>query len=501
MPTPAVPLNHKPTIGLQPTLAWTAILGLVSFSALCLLVHAGGILRLIYPAGAFLVGAFLYLRYPVLYVGFAWWVAFLSPFVRRMVDYQSGWVDPSPVLLAPFLVMMMTALTFVKNLPQSYRRGGLPLILAILSVVYGLLVGLIQQPPIAVIVALLNWLAPILFGFHLFVHWRSYPLYRQNFQRVFVWGVLVSGAYGVYQYLVAPAWDRFWLVNTKLLAFGTPEPMGMRVFSTMNSPGPFATVMMAGLILLFSGHSAIRFPAVAVGYLSFLLSMVRSAWLGWVVSVLMFIPSLKAKLQMRLVVTILVMSVCVIPVVNLEPFSSAISTRLQSFSNAQDDVSYNDRMSGYNEILGQAFSEVAGKGIGFVVKSDSLGSNDSGILSIFFSLGWFGAIPYFGGIILMFLSLFRSAEGRSDAFMSAARAISLGVFAQIGLGAATQALSGVVMWAFAGIALAAQKYYAQQRAIAVSAQYLSPQIDRVIYHENSISGSERPARRRRTLPD
>jgi hypothetical protein len=105
--------------------------------------------------------------------------------------------------------------------------------------------------------------------------------------------------------------------------------------------------------------------------------------------------------------------------------------------------------------------------LGFVLEGTSLGSNDSGILSMFFSLGWFGTIPYLGGIILLLFSLFQSIDIRADAFASAARAISLGVFAQIGLGSVTLALSGVVFWGFAGMALAASQYHRYQRLIAL----------------------------------
>jgi hypothetical protein len=449
--------------GLQPTLAWTAILGLVGFCALCLLVHAGGVLRLAYPAGALMVGIVLYQRYPIFYVGFAWWVAFLTPFLRRLIDFQSGWLDPNPVLLAPFLVMFVTGMTFLQHLPRVYRREGLPFILATIAIVYGFLVGLIKSSPPSVVVPFLNWLAPVLFGFHLLANWRLYPDYRQNIQRTFVWMVVVTGVYGIVQYLVAPPWDGMWLTNSQAIAFGTPVPLGMRVFSTMNSPGPFATVMMAGLVLLLASRSSVRFVAAGSGYLAFLLSLVRSAWLGWAVAVLTFIPGLKPRLQMRLVITILVMAIAVMPLVSLQPFASAIAARFGSFSNAQQDVSLNARLAGYDEILGQALTEIPGQGLGFVLVSDYLGSNDSGILTILFSLGWLGALPYLGGIFLLILSLFQIAEAASDPFIGAARAISLGVFVQIGLGNPTIALSGVVFWGFAGIALAAQRYYYWQR--------------------------------------
>ncbi|MGI0483920.1 O-antigen ligase domain-containing protein [Pantanalinema rosaneae CENA516] len=446
-------------------LAWSAILGFVAFTALGILAQAGGLMRLLFPAGAFLVAVFLYPRAPQLYLGFAWWIAFLSPFVRRLIDQHSGWVDPSPVLLAPFLVLMVTALAFVRTLPRLSRQGGLPFILAIVAVVYAVLVGVIKQSPTAVIVPLLNWLTPILFGCYVFIHWRNYPRYAQTFQRVFLWCVLITGTYGILQYLIAPEWDRFWLINTKALAFGTAEPLGMRVFSTMNSPGPFATVMMAGLLLLFSNRSQWRFAAVSVGYLSFLLSLVRSAWLGWAVGLVAFIPTLKPKLQMRLVVSMLIMAICVMPLIALEPFASVINSRFTSLTDVSGgDVSYNDRLAGYTDFIGQALSQIAGEGFGFTLAHDAFGSNDSGILSIFFTFGWFGAIPYLGSIFLLFITLFRSSEGRSDPFIAAARAISLGVFAQIGLGIATAALSGVIMWSFAGMALAGQKYYSYQRS-------------------------------------
>lgn len=463
MSTNIYSLNQSASAPQQPLLAWATILGFGCFTGLCLLINAGGLLRLAFPAGAFVVAVFLFFRYPILYIGFAWWITFLTPFIRRLIDYRNGWVEPSPVLLAPFLVLMVTSVTLVQKLPRAYREGGLPFVLAIVAVIYSLLVGIVKQTPSAVIVPLLNWLAPILFGFHLFIHWRNYPHYRQNLQGVFLWGVLVTGSYGILQYLIAPEWDRFWLVNTKALAFGSPEPLGMRVFSTLNSPGPFAVVMMAGLLLLLSNRSPLRFPAVAVGYLSFLLSLVRSAWFGWIVGLVTFIPALKPKLQMRLFVTIVIMALCILPLANLSPFAEVIALRLQSFSYVPGtDVSYNDRLEGYNEIFGQALSKIMGDGLGVTIVHDRLGSNDSGILSIFFIMGWFGAIPYLGGILLLFFTLFRNSEERFDPFFNLARAISLAVFAQIGLGVATAAQSGVVMWSFAGIALAGQKFYARQ---------------------------------------
>ena len=445
----------------RPAIAWVGILGLFVITALGILAGAGGALRLLFPVGATAVGILLYLRYPVLYIGFTWWIWFLAPLVRRLIDQRSGWQDPSLVLLAPPLVTMVCAITLLRYLPSAYLRGGLPFLLCFASVFYGFLVSLVQNSLAGSVVALLNWLPPILFGFHLFINWQQYPNYRQNIQRTFLWGVLVMGAYGVWQYLTAPEWDRFWLINSNAIAFGTPKPLGIRVWSTMNSPQPFAAVMMAGLILLLSNREALKFMATGVGYLSFLLSLARTGWLSWMVGLAIYISSLKSHLQIRLFATLIVMVMLVVPLVSIEPLSSKITPRLRSLTETQEDGSYQARVKGYSQLLDDALTEVVGQGLGFELESSNLGSQDSGILTLLFSLGWLGTFPYVAGILLMFYTLFQGAEAQFDEFASAARAIALGIFAQIGLNVAMIGVVGMVLWGFLGIALAASRYHAQ----------------------------------------
>lgn len=446
----------------RPALAWTGILSLVLVVGLGILAGVGGALRLLYPAGAAAVGILLYGRYPLLYISFTWWIWFLTPLVRRLIDQQSGWQDPSIVLLAPPLVTLITVVTLFRHLPGVHRQGGLPFILCFASVFYGFLIGLVQNSLAGTVVALLNWLPPLLFGFHLFVNWQQYPVYRQTVERTFLWGVLVMGSYGVWQYLIAPGWDRIWLTNAvDTNVFGYPEPLGIRVWSTMNSPQPFAAVMMAGLILLLSNRDRLKFAATGVGYLSFLLSLARSGWLSWVAGLILYLPSLKSHLQIRLLITLMTMALLVVPLASIEPLASEIAPRLESLSNTQEDGSYQARLEGYNELLGEALTEGMGRGLGVTVESNHLGSQDSGILTLLFSLGWLGAIPYATGMFLIFLKLFQGTEARFDTFASAARAIAFGIFAQIGLNVSMIGVVGLVLWGFLGIGLAASRYHAQ----------------------------------------
>jgi hypothetical protein len=303
------------------------------------------------------------------------------------------------------------------------------------------------------------WISPILFGFHLFVNWRDYPAYSQNIQRTFLWVVLVTATYGVYQYLVAPEWDRFWLIETKLYtSMGKPEPLGLRVWSTMNSPLNFATVMIPGIILLFIGQGVLRFPGLALGILSLLLTSVRTAWGGWMVSLVALLSFLKGIVQMRLIAVILVIAILVVPLSKVEPFAQVIQARVSSLTDVKEDQSAKDRASLYAVALNDALKEYIGKGNG------NTGPIDSGLLEMVFTLGWLGSLPYVGGIFLLFYSLFQgSKSSSSDSFASATRAIAFGYIPMLAGSNVIIGISGMVFWGFLGLGMAANKYHQHQR--------------------------------------
>jgi hypothetical protein len=389
---------------------------------------------------------------------------FLTPLLRRLVDYRSGWDAQGVMLVSPFLVTLVTLATFLRYLPKSYRLGGLPFVLVFIAVIYSFLVSLINSSPTVAARALLDWLTPVLFGFHLFVNWRDYPSYRQNIQRTFLWGVLVMGAYGVVQFLIAPEWDRLWLKGAMEVggnSFGNPEPLKIRVWSTVNAPGHFAMIMIPGLLLLFNCSEALCFPAAGFGYLAFLLSSVRSAWGGWFVGLLILINSLKPYRQTRLIITILVIVVCVFTLSTMEPFSNVINSRVQTLSNIEEDNSFQARKYLFQTTIEKALSEGLGQGLG----NGNFG--DSGILETLLTMGWFGMTFYLGGIILLLFNLLQNSTNRSDPFMSSCKAIGICICVLIPMGNTIVALPGAVFWGFSGMFMAAHKYYQHQGTVGV----------------------------------
>jgi hypothetical protein len=447
---------------LQSTRAWRVILIFIVFTVGAIIVGAGKSLNLLFPIAALGVGIFLYLRAPILYNGFTWWIWLLTAFIRRMADFRSGFTEPSPLLLAPFLVTGISLITVTKNLLNARQLLGLPFVLAMLGTLYGYLVGLINLPSAFTVTReFLDWLPPITFGFHLLVNWQDFPLYYQNTQRVWLYGTSVIGFYGVFQYLTGPPWDVLWMSNTgQGIADGYEHDnvgaLGIRVFSTMQSTEPFSAFIAASLLVLLTSQGLLRFPVSAVGYLSFLLSLARSAWLGWLGGLLTLIISLKAKYQIRLFSIILAMLILVIPIFSLDPFAEKINARIQTLSNVKEDNSFSARQQNMTATFEKNFFNILGTGIG-------IGNSDNAILSIFYSLGWIGVIGYAGGLITLVIKLFQAPKGVPNLFLSTSRAVIASCLVRLPVnGTAITGVGGVILWSFLGLTIASYLYYQDQ---------------------------------------
>jgi hypothetical protein len=414
---------------------------------------AASILNLAFPIATLAVGTLLYFRYPLIYSSFSWWIWLLAPFVRRLVDYRSGYTEPSPILLAPFLVSSITIITFIKHLPKTRLQNGLPFVLTAAGIFYSFLIGLLNKSVLEAGVGLLKWLVPVIFGFYLFVNWRHYPTYRRNLEQTFIWGAILTSVYGIIQFLVAPEWDTTWMIDSNMItSHGAPEPLKIRIWSTLDSGEPFAAFLAAALLLLLVSKHSLRVPAMVVSYLAFLLTTVRSAWGGWLIGLLTLSASLKTKHKMRLLLTIAVIAIVLVPLTTIEPFSGPINDRLATLENIQNDGSALDRQDTYNEQLGIALTSFLGSGIGGV-------GFDSSFLNLLIQFGWFGTIFYVAGLAMLVSSLFQNFRGSSTPFIGAARAIAISCLIRLPVNVPIIEISGMILWGFLGMGMAARKFY------------------------------------------
>ena len=470
--------QNKWRFSFEPKPAWQAIFGLI-LTIVILLPTVPRLLIPVFPLGSVAVGLFLYRRYPILYVGFTWWMWFIGIFVRRLIDYRCNFITPWPYHLTPILVTSISLITLVRYLPKIYKRDEFPFILCCFTVLYGFVIGLIRQPTTDYereIIVLLNWFAPICFGLHLSINWRDYPRYRQLLQRVFLWGVLVMGVYGILQFLIAPGWDRFFLTqssqfnsNNNSSYMGSPEPLGIRVWSTMGNPMTFAFNLMPGLVLLLLSKNRLRYPANVVGYLVIFLSRVRTSWYSWMLTMVIYIISLKERHQIRALIAISVLLLLIIPLTTLEPFSEVISSRFETLSNLESDGSLQARLEALERGGNFALSEFLGWGLispGQSPSSAAFSTNDNGYLVLLATFGWFATIIYLMGILLVVIKIFRS--NNLDTFAIASRAIAVGSIARVFTSNISSHQYTMPIWTFLAMAIAAHKYYSFQKRLSIN---------------------------------
>lgn len=464
-----------PNFRLRPSsiIPWIAILAFIVAVSAGLAAGVGSILELLYPMTAFGLGAFLFVRYPALYLGFMWWIWFLTPLVRRIVDYQAGWNPQSLVMLAPYLVAGLVFFTVLQNFPKLQLRSFLPFGMILFGILYGYGTGIIGAGPRAATYDMINWAVPVMFALYIALNWRDYPRYRQTIQRTFTWGILVMGSYGLVQFFNPLPWDRYWMLNAPISSIGQPLPFEIRVFSTLNSPGPFAIVMLAGLLLLFSDRGVLRWLATAPAYAGFLLSLVRSAWGGWVIGALFIAFRSRGASRIRLLAAAALMGVVLLPLLTVGPLAETVNERLQTTTQIGEDNSFQARINFYSETLPQALLNPIGQGLGGAGMSTRLASEsgesgefgvfDSGLLLVPFVLGWPGTILYAGGLAWLALDLLRS-QVRSDNFATIGQSIVLVLLAQLAFSSTLTAVSGMVLWSFLGLLLAARLHRTRSSA-------------------------------------
>jgi len=462
----------------------------------------------LYVAAVLIIGLFLYARFPLLYVSFTWYVWLLTPEIRRVLEYQTRYDANNPAMLSPFLVTGITLLNSRRIAARLAKRELFPFALCMASVMYAFLIGVVVTTPTASFYSLLNWLTPILFSVYLFSLWPLYPRLCQTMRNMLSWGVLITGAYGLVQFTLAPAWDRYWMSNVHMTSIGTPEPYEIRVFSTLNSPAPFAVVTAVGLLLTLTEASPVAIAATMVGSLAFLLSLVRQAWGGWAVGFCTLLFLSEGKKRWQLLLSAVSLSALVLLFAMIHPFSEVIKGRFHSLNSISTDTSFHARSALYGDLFVSAFINPVGAGLGSTGLATKLSTQngnlgklgilDSGVLDIAFSLGWLGGVPYLTGLICLFCRMLHNSynlnspaerpkrlwplkkmttqafgqtrdetvDATSNAhFVWIARAAVIATIAQLTLGNTLINFPGLVCWTFLGFGLAANKYAAEPYAI------------------------------------
>jgi hypothetical protein len=460
--------------GLRPVLVLSLALGLLVLGTA--LTGRAGLLDWTFPAAALMVGLLIYRLRPLVYVGFAWWIWLISPGVRRIADYQSGWNAENPISLTPLLVGVILIPSMIRNLPKFSHRMLLPFLLMALGILYGFAIGITTAGLAAATYAMLTWLVPLILGAHLALQWQHYPEQRAVIGKTYLAGLIATGAYGLLQFIQPLPWDRYWMMHVDMTSIGAPEPFRVRVFSFMNAPGPFGYVVASQLLFLLGYKARLRLPALVIGATGLLISLVRSAWIGLACGALTYLAYLPwrrpGRALLRNAAVVAVVTVGITALANtaaLDPLRQTVSTRFATLAHPANDVSLRARTQLVHAYVDEISSNFVGNGLGSTGTSVQLSAGppgvmnfDNGVLEVFFALGWPGATLFFGGLAWLILPLLQSrGSARADNFARAARAGGICMLVQAVLGNVFVGVMGAALYTAIGILSAAQRWHSQ----------------------------------------
>ncbi len=353
-------------------------------------------------------------KYLVPYLVLVWAI---SPEVRRIVDWMQGEYHPrSLISVAPI------AATMALSVPVTRQRIVVPQILykalasLALAMAYAGFVGYIRNELPAVF-ELAGTVAP--FAILLYAAGRpNIPGERDFWVLSIVYIALGVAAYGLIQYVYAPAWDTMWMraVSREFIAIGRPEPYEIRVFSTFGSPLQASLFLLTALIPMLvepKWRRGISYPGAAfIGYV-LLLTITRTAWVALAAGVLAYLIIAKGARKIHAIMaTVLVTAVVWFSLPYL-PGYETISDRLTSMTALKTDTSMTARQ-GIAQMIWDAWKDnpigtgMGSFGVGTRLSSDPSKANtgfDNGYIGLMLSYGWVGMLFFMRGLWLLLRSV------------------------------------------------------------------------------------------------
>jgi len=443
------------------------ILALLLFGSSVALSVAGlgNILQVIFPVSAMALGSWLLIddrRED--YIALTLWLFLLTPGLRRLVDFQAGWSPVNGLMLAPYASGVLCVGPVLKmSMSRRFGYGGLFTVIFV-CISYGFVVAVIDDRLYTAIFDLLRWDVPPCLCLLIALDPERRRSFQDTFASTMVLALILLSLYGTYQFVALPPWDAMWIREAAMVSVGQPESYLVHIFSTMNSPGSFSTYVMVGLLITMPTAGPMRMPAIGIGTIALLLTLVRSSWLGLLAG-LIFLLFFGASVRARF--NILIGLVCVpFIVLGLEQIpqgAEIIDSRLNTLSNVQNDQSYIDRSAGYRDFLYRGLLEAPfGSGLGVTGTYQSYIDHrapimvDGAIIEVGMTLGVFAGGAYMAAIVLIAVAACWASVRIDDTFVSSCGAIVAALTLNLMSGTMTVGEMGVLFWITAGFCLVAQ---------------------------------------------
>jgi hypothetical protein len=307
--------------------------------------------------------AMLFSQWPGIGTGLLFGLWVFAPFLRRLLDIVAPAVGPDLLSLTPFMATVAVAIL-------AYRRYKPPpfINLTVGMVLLGFLVGSVTglAAPLALMFGLLAYCSAVLAVYIGYANGRDR---RFTMEQILMPLVLTASVYGVYQGLCKhlPIWDQTWLLSHTFVSVGSKETGNFRVFSFLNSPYTYASLVAVYLAVLFVSRnvSLLRMLAGLSALMGIFLTQSRGAWVsvvGGLVIITFFTGGKALPRLIGLALTLIGMYVAL----GSTPAGSAVVQRAASVGAGGNDVSGKSRIGAITDLAPPALAAPIGSGIGSV---------------------------------------------------------------------------------------------------------------------------------------
>src|SRR4051812_15816291 len=154
---------------------WAALISVLIIAAS---FAAPGLVRVGFTPIVVFFALYSYFYWRPAYLTLFLWLLFLTPLIRRLVDFQLGWQAGNVIMLATYLTALPMALAWLDLLIRGRGLTAVATWIAGMACVYGLILAGFHGNLASGAVDVTRWLAPILMIAFIVRHADEWPDFR-----------------------------------------------------------------------------------------------------------------------------------------------------------------------------------------------------------------------------------------------------------------------------------------------------------------------------------
>lgn len=445
----------SPTVRLP---LWAGLLATLLLPLASLWVPGGEIIRHAYPVVALACAAIWVDKAPGSFIAFASWLFMFTPLARRMIDLQTGYIDPNPVMLAPYLALIVCAphgLAYI----LSGRRHSATLLVICLAIAWSLGLGLVRGQTTGALFDALKWMSPLLFLAYVLSGNRSARIGPGLITTLALF-TLLAAVYALVQFALVPEWDAYWISmspigSSPIGIIGPAEPFELRVFGSMNSPHSLSSALAICVILLAAAPRSTFLLVAGLAFAAIAVTLQRSIAAELVVVLAMLACVAGRRIRGNILVLALLGAAAALASLSyIEIDLTPIIERFSLGADLASDESFNARLAQYENLVIWLADQPEGRGFGWRSFGDGIFFIlDSGLIDSFLSLGIVGGMAYLGGVAALLLAALRTGFAAGGLALAASFAFFFNM-GQLAFGFPLIGEHGFFTFLAAGLALA-----------------------------------------------